>query len=78
MAHGQPSIAPVGFDNLRLELRRGCLTIAALAALRAEQDGRLRKILAELLAEGQSIDNSLNGILSEPHHAVARPISERR
>jgi PadR family transcriptional regulator PadR len=36
------------FDNLRLELRRGCLTLAVLAALRAEQYGyTLRKALAE-------------------------------
>ena len=36
------------FDNLRLELRRGCLSVAALAALRTEQYGyTLRKILAE-------------------------------
>ena len=129
MAHGNPLIAPVVFDNLRLELRRGCLSIAALAALRTEQYGyTLRKILAEyglavdestlypllrrlesqgllvsewreegrrnkrfyrlsdngarmlnqLLDEWRSIDNSLNGILSEPRHAVARAISERR
>src|SRR2546422_4981620 len=39
---------PSIFDNLRLELRRGCLSIAALAALRTEQYGyTLRKILAE-------------------------------
>lgn len=129
MTHGKPPIDPVVFDNLRLELRRGCLSIAALAALRTEQYGyTLRKILAEyglavdestlypllrrlesqgllvsewreegkrnkrfyrlsdggarmlnqLLAEWQSIDNSLNGILSEPRHALARAISERR
>ena len=36
------------FDNLRLELRRGCLTLAVLAALRTEQYGyTLRKALAE-------------------------------
>jgi PadR family transcriptional regulator, regulatory protein PadR len=36
------------FDNLRLELRRGCLTVAVLAALRTEQYGyTLRKVLAE-------------------------------
>src|SRR5574338_1016187 len=39
---------PASFDNLRLELRRGCLTIAVLAALRTEQYGyTLRKLLAE-------------------------------
>ena len=36
------------FDNLRLELRRGCLTVAVLAALRTEQYGyTLQKLLAE-------------------------------
>ncbi len=36
------------FDNLRLELRRGCLVIAVLAALRTEQYGyTLRRLLAE-------------------------------
>jgi PadR family transcriptional regulator PadR len=36
------------FDNLRLELRRGCLTVAVLTALRSEQYGyTLRKLLAE-------------------------------
>jgi PadR family transcriptional regulator PadR len=35
-------------DNLRLELRRGCLTVAVLAELRAEQYGyTLRKALAD-------------------------------
>ena len=39
---------PQTFDNLRLELRRGCLVLAVLSALRAEQYGyTLRKILAE-------------------------------
>jgi PadR family transcriptional regulator, regulatory protein PadR len=36
------------FENLRLELRRGCLTLAALAQLRAERYGyTLRKALEE-------------------------------
>jgi len=36
------------FDNLRLELRRGCLVLAVLAALSREQYGyTLRKTLAE-------------------------------
>jgi PadR family transcriptional regulator PadR len=39
---------PEAFENLRLELRRGCLVLAVLAALRSEQYGyTLRKILAE-------------------------------
>ena len=36
------------FENLRLELRRGCLTVAVLVALGTEQYGyTLRKLLAE-------------------------------
>jgi PadR family transcriptional regulator, regulatory protein PadR len=36
------------FENLRLELRRGCLILAVLAALRSEQYGyTLRKLLGE-------------------------------
>jgi len=42
------------FDNLRLELRRGCLVLAVLGALREEQCGyTLRKSLAE---HGLAID----------------------
>src|SRR4026209_1643148 len=48
MSHGKPQNDPALFDNLRLELRRGCLTVAVLAALRSEQYGyTLRKLLAE-------------------------------
>lgn len=44
------------FDNLRLELRRGCLTLAALAQLRQEHYGyTLCKALAE---HGLVIDES--------------------
>lgn len=129
MTPSKTPIDPGVFDNLRLELRRGCLAIAALAALRTEQYGyTLRKILAEyglavdegtlypllrrlesqgllvsewreegkrnkrfyrlsddgarmlnqLLAEWRSMDNSLDAIMSEPHHGLARAISERR
>jgi PadR family transcriptional regulator PadR len=47
-------MSPENFENLRLELRRGCLALAVLAALRTEQYGyTLRKILAE---HGLSID----------------------
>jgi PadR family transcriptional regulator PadR len=36
------------FENLRMELRRGCLVLAVLAALRNEEYGyTLRKALAE-------------------------------
>jgi PadR family transcriptional regulator PadR len=44
------------FENLRLELRRGCLILAVLAQLREEHYGyTLRKDLAEL---GLEIDES--------------------
>lgn len=44
------------FENLRLELRRGCLVMAALAALRTEQYGyTLRRALAD---SGMAIDES--------------------
>lgn len=42
------------FENARLELRRGCLVVAVLAALHTEQYGyTLRKTLAE---QGMAID----------------------
>lgn len=44
------------FENLRLELRRGCLVLAVLAQLRAEHYGySLRKALAD---EGLEMDES--------------------
>ncbi len=44
------------FENLRLELRRGCLSLAVLAQLRQEHYGyTLRKALAE---RGLAIDES--------------------
>jgi len=40
------------FENLRLELRRGSLTLAVLASLRAERHGyALRKALSDLGTE---------------------------
>ena len=46
--------SPEVFENLRLELRRGCLTLAVLTQLRAERYGyTLRKALAD---EGLEID----------------------
>ncbi len=55
MAHSAQAAANSEvFENLRLELRRGCLILAVLAALRAEQYGyTLRKALAE---RGMEID----------------------
>ena len=45
---------PEVFENLRLELRRGCLTLAVLTQLRTEQYGyTLRKALAD---DGLEID----------------------
>ena len=50
------TIAENLFENLRLELRRGCLTLAVLAQLRQEHYGyTLRKALAE---RGLEIDES--------------------
>jgi PadR family transcriptional regulator PadR len=47
-------MSPDLFENLRLELRRGCVIVAVLAALRSEQYGyTLRKALAE---QGMDID----------------------
>src|SRR5712672_970547 len=47
-------MSPESFENLRLELRRGCLVVAVLAALHEEQYGyTLRKALAE---HGMDID----------------------
>jgi len=46
MTHGKQPPEPALYDNLRLELRRGSLTVAVLAALRVEQYGyTLRKTL---------------------------------
>lgn len=48
--------SPDPFDNLRLELRRGCLVLAVLAQLRAEHYGyALRKALAD---RGMAIDEN--------------------
>jgi PadR family transcriptional regulator PadR len=50
-----PQLEPV-FENLRLELRRGCLTLAVLGQLRQEHYGyTLRKALSE---RGLAIDES--------------------
>jgi PadR family transcriptional regulator PadR len=47
MAHTNDAAASP-LENLRLELRRGCLVLAVLAALRTEQYGyTLRKALAD-------------------------------
>ena len=52
MPHSTDTVS--SFESLRLELRRGCLVIAVLAALRSEQYGyTLRKILAD---RGMAID----------------------
>jgi len=55
------------FENLRLELRRGCLTLAVLAQLREERYGyTLRKALAD---DGLVIDEST----STPCCAALKP-----
>ncbi len=54
MTHSKDTINLL--ENLRLELRRGCLVLAVLAALRSEQYGyTLRKVLE---GQGLSIDES--------------------
>jgi len=58
MTAPDPPNSPVDpiFENLRLELRRGCLILATLAQLRQEHYGyTLRKALAE---QGLAIDES--------------------
>ncbi|HEX4021585.1 MAG TPA: PadR family transcriptional regulator [Acidobacteriaceae bacterium] len=50
------TLDPIQFENLRMELRRGCLVLAVLAQLRAEHYGyTLRKALAE---RGMEIEES--------------------
>jgi PadR family transcriptional regulator PadR len=54
MPHGIQPVNSDVLENLRLELRRGCLILAVLASLRTEQYGyTLRKILA---GRGMAID----------------------
>ena len=56
MSYGELNMTAESFENLRLELRRGCLVLAVLAALRTEQYGyTLRKTLAD---HGLAIDES--------------------
>ena len=44
------------FENLRMELRRGCLTLAVLAQLKQEHYGySLRKALASQLGGGSGV-----------------------
>jgi PadR family transcriptional regulator PadR len=53
MAHGLQTV-PEAFENLRLELRRGCLALAVMTQLRTERYGyTLRKALAD---DGLEID----------------------
>jgi PadR family transcriptional regulator len=48
MTRKEAAVDPELFETFRLELRRGCLTVAVLSALRSEQYGyTLRKDLAE-------------------------------
>lgn len=54
MTHSRTELEAGLFENLRLELRRGCLTLAVLAQLRREHYGyTLRKALAD---QGLEID----------------------
>jgi len=53
---GGKTMIPELFENLRLELRRGCLTVAVLTQLRQEHYGyALRKALAD---RGMAIDEN--------------------
>lgn len=53
MSNGTPETSEL-FENLKLELRRGCLTLAVLSQLRTERYGyTLRKALAD---DGLEID----------------------
>ena len=53
MSHGNQNTSEL-FENLKLELRRGCLTLAVLTQLRTERYGyTLRKALAD---DGLEID----------------------
>src|ERR1700753_3650639 len=54
MKHGMSEAIQPVFENLRLELRRGCLVLAVLAQLRQEHYGyTLRKALTD---RGMAID----------------------
>ncbi len=54
MSNSDHSVTPELFENLRLELRRGCLIVAVLAQLKTERYGyTLRKALAD---DGLAID----------------------
>lgn len=56
MTHGAGSASEDVFENLRLELRRGSLTLAVMAELQAERYGYvLRKALSE---QGMEIDEN--------------------
>src|SRR5260370_20895054 len=64
------------FENLRLELRRGCLVLAVLAALRSEQYGyTLRKALAD---QGVDIDEGTLYPLLRPLEGQGRLAIEWR
>src|SRR5512142_2013332 len=67
---------PALFDNLRLELRRGCLVVAVLAALRSEQYGyTLRRLLAD---RGLAVDEGTLYPLLRRHEAQGLLVSEWR
>ncbi len=54
MSHTAPIVDLALFENLKLELRRGCVIVAVLAALQTEQYGySLRKRLSD---EGLDVD----------------------
>jgi PadR family transcriptional regulator PadR len=65
------------FENLRLELRRGCLVVAVLAALRAEQYGyTLRKTLASQWREEERRNKRFYRITEEGGRVLQRLLAE--
>ena len=61
------------FDNLRIELRSGCLVVAALAQLRSEHYGySLRKALADASLEIEESTLSAAAAAREPRLADER------
>ena len=54
MSHTAPIVDLALFENLKLELRRGCVIVAVLAALQTEQYGYSRR--KRLSDEGLDVD----------------------
>ncbi|HYM79153.1 MAG TPA: helix-turn-helix transcriptional regulator [Candidatus Dormibacteraeota bacterium] len=75
MSNGKDANVEV-FENLKLELRRGCLTLAVLTQLRAERYGyTLRKALAD---DGLEIDEGTLYPLLRRHETQGLLVSQWR